>query len=43
MSTDQNRAVVRQFIVQVLNNMDNPLVDELFSPDYADHMVPRRA
>ena len=40
MSTEQNKAVVRRFIEQILNNMDNSLVDDVFSPDYANHMIP---
>jgi predicted SnoaL-like aldol condensation-catalyzing enzyme len=40
MSTEQNKAVVRRFIEQTLNNMDNAFVDELFAPDYVNHLVP---
>jgi len=40
MSTEQNKAVVRRFIEQMLNNMDDALVDELLAPDYVNHMVP---
>ena len=40
MSTDQNKAVVRRFIEQLLNNMDMTLVDELFAPGYVNHLVP---
>ena len=40
MSTEQNKAVVRRFIEQTLNTMDNALVDELFAPDYVNHLVP---
>ena len=40
MSTEQNKAVVRRFIEETLNAMDNSLVDELFAPDYTNHMVP---
>ena len=40
MSTEQNKAVVHRFIEAVLNNMDATLVDELFAPDYVNHMVP---
>jgi len=40
MSTEQNKAVVRRFIEQLLNTMDTALVDELFAPDYVNHMVP---
>jgi predicted SnoaL-like aldol condensation-catalyzing enzyme len=39
-STEQNKAVVRRFLEASLNNMDTALVDELFSPDYVNHMVP---
>jgi predicted SnoaL-like aldol condensation-catalyzing enzyme len=40
MSTEQNKAVVRRFIEQILNNMDIAQVDEIFAADYANHMVP---
>ena len=40
MSTEQNKAIVRRFIEETLNAMDSSLVDELFAPDYTNHMVP---
>jgi len=40
MSTEQNKVVVRRFIEETLNAMDGSLVDELFAPDYSNHMVP---
>jgi predicted SnoaL-like aldol condensation-catalyzing enzyme len=40
MSTEQNKAVVRRFIEAGLNNMDAALVDELFAPDYVNHLIP---
>ena len=40
MSTEQNKAVVCRFIEGALNTMDNALVDELFAPDYVNHMMP---
>lgn len=40
MSTEQNKTVVRRFIEETLNAMDSSLVDELFAPDYSNHMVP---
>ena len=40
MSTEQNKAVVRRFIEASLNNLDTALVDELFAPDYVNHLVP---
>ncbi len=40
MSTEQNKAVVRRFIEEVLNNHDLALVDELLSPDYVNHLAP---
>lgn len=40
MSTEQNKAVVRRFIEASLNAMDSDIVDELFAPDYVNHMVP---
>ena len=41
MSTEQNKAVVRRFIEQTLSSLDVALVDELFAPDYVNHMMPR--
>jgi predicted SnoaL-like aldol condensation-catalyzing enzyme len=40
MSTEQNKAVVRRFIEEILNNQNTALVDELFAPDYVNHLVP---
>ena len=40
MSTEQNKAVVRRFIESTLNNLDAALVDELFAPDYVNHLMP---
>ena len=40
MSTEQNKAVVRRFIEEVLNNQNAALVDELLAPDYVNHLVP---
>jgi len=40
MSTEQNKAVVRRFVEASLNTMNSNLVDELFAPDYVNHMVP---
>ena len=40
MSTEQNKAVVRRFIEEILSNQNAALVDELFAPDYANHLVP---
>jgi predicted SnoaL-like aldol condensation-catalyzing enzyme len=40
MSTEENKAVVRRFIEQVLPNMDTAGVDEVFTPDYANYMIP---
>jgi predicted SnoaL-like aldol condensation-catalyzing enzyme len=40
MSTEQNKAVVRRFIETGLNNLDVALVDELFAPDYVNHLMP---
>ena len=40
MSTEQNKAVVRRFIEEILNNQNVALVDELFAPDYVNHMMP---
>jgi predicted SnoaL-like aldol condensation-catalyzing enzyme len=40
MSTEQNKAVVRRFIEEVLNNPNAALVDELLAPDYVNHLAP---
>jgi predicted SnoaL-like aldol condensation-catalyzing enzyme len=40
MSTEQNKAVVRRFIEEVLTSENAALVDELLAPDYVNHMVP---
>jgi len=40
MSTEQNKAVVRRFIEEVLNNQNFALVDELLAPDYVNHLAP---
>ena len=40
MSTEQNKAVVRRFIEEVLNKQNAALVDELCAPDYVNHMMP---
>ena len=40
MSTEQNKAVVRRFIEQILTTKDVALVDELMAPDYVNHLVP---
>ncbi len=40
MSTEQNKAVVRRFIEEVLNKQNAALVDELLAPDYVNHMMP---
>ena len=40
MSTEQNKAVVRRFIEEILTNQNTALVDELFAPDYVNHFVP---
>jgi predicted SnoaL-like aldol condensation-catalyzing enzyme len=40
MSTEENKAVVRRFVEQVLNTGDTALVDELLAPDYANHIAP---
>lgn len=40
MSTEQNKAVVRRFIESSLNTMNSNIVDDLFAPDYVNHMVP---
>ena len=40
MSTEQNKAVVRRFIEEVLNKQNAALMDELFAPDYVNYMMP---
>jgi predicted ester cyclase len=40
MSTEQNKAVVRRFIEEVLNQQNMALVGELVAPDYANHLLP---
>ncbi len=40
MSTEQNKAVVRRFIEEILTNQNAALVDELFAPDYVNHLMP---
>lgn len=40
MSTEQNKAVVRRFIDEILINQNAALVDELVAPDYVNHFVP---
>ena len=40
MSTEQSKSVVRRFIEEILTNQNAALVDELFAPDYVNHMLP---
>jgi predicted SnoaL-like aldol condensation-catalyzing enzyme len=40
MSTEQNKAVVRRFIEEILTSQNAALVDELVAPDYVNHFVP---
>jgi predicted SnoaL-like aldol condensation-catalyzing enzyme len=40
MSTEQNKAVVRRFIEEALNKQNFAAVDELFAPDYVNHLAP---
>jgi predicted SnoaL-like aldol condensation-catalyzing enzyme len=40
MSTEQNKAVVRRFIEEILTNQNAALVDQLVAPDYVNHLVP---
>ena len=37
MSTDENKALFRRLIEEILNKGNLALIDELFSPDYVDH------
>ena len=38
--SEANKAVVRRFIEEMLTNQNAALVDELFAPDYVNHMMP---
>ena len=40
MSTEQSKSVVRRFIEEILTNQNAALVDELFAPDYVNHLAP---
>jgi predicted SnoaL-like aldol condensation-catalyzing enzyme len=40
MSTEQNKAVVRRFIEEVLLNQNVAIADELMAPDYVNHLAP---
>jgi predicted SnoaL-like aldol condensation-catalyzing enzyme len=40
MSIEQNKAVVRRFMEEVLDKQDYALVDELLAPDYVNHLAP---
>ena len=40
MSTEQNKALVRRFVEGALSNLDATHVNELFAPDYVNHMMP---
>jgi predicted SnoaL-like aldol condensation-catalyzing enzyme len=40
MSTEENKAVVRRFIEEVLSGQNAALVEELLPPDYVNHMLP---
>ncbi|HLL78753.1 MAG TPA: ester cyclase [Ktedonobacteraceae bacterium] len=39
MSTDTNKALVRRYYEEVLNQRDPSLVEELFAPNYAYHIA----
>lgn len=38
--SEENKAVVRRFIEEILTIQNAALVDELLAPDYVNHMVP---
>ena len=40
MSAEENKATVRRWIEEVINKQDVALIDELFAPDYVNHMAP---
>ena len=40
MSAEENKAVVRRWIAEVINKQNVALIDELFAPDYVNHMAP---
>ena len=37
MSTEQNKALVRRLVEEVLNQGNMSVIDELFSPDFVEH------
>ena len=37
MSTEQNKALVRQLVEQVLNQGNTSMIDELLTPDFVEH------
>ncbi|MBI4285223.1 MAG: ester cyclase [Chloroflexi bacterium] len=38
--SEQNKAVVRRFLEEILNKKNLAAIDELVSPDFIDHAVP---
>ena len=38
--SEENKAVVRRFIEEMLINQNAALVDEMLAPDYVNHMIP---
>jgi steroid delta-isomerase-like uncharacterized protein len=40
MSTDENKALVRRFVEEVVNQGNIEVVDELFAPDFIEHSLP---
>ena len=40
MSTEQNKATVRRFFAEILNQRNLALVDELFAANYVNHSIP---
>ncbi len=43
MSTDQNKAIVRRFIQEVLVKQNYSILDEVITPDYINHAMPGMA
>jgi predicted SnoaL-like aldol condensation-catalyzing enzyme len=39
-SAEENKAIVRRFVEEVLNRGNLDAADELLAPDYIDHSVP---
>ncbi|WP_163999288.1 ester cyclase [Pyxidicoccus caerfyrddinensis] len=40
MSVEENKAIYRRFVEEVINQGNLEPIDDLFSPDYVDHSLP---